>query len=377
VNSWEHHRITPLVDRIDATWSIGSYRTGLSRWTANPLRLLDMFVDIARTSAGLVRDVRRVDATHVLVPDHVAAARNVWALLWFRLRGGTVIMRLGNAPDRTAFYAAYWRWFVNAVTDRFVCNSRFTEQELLALGLPSRKVSVVHNCLPSGRGDSGDQPRIPGRIVYVGQIIPGKGLHLLLDAVALVAGRGLDVTLDVVGDIDGWTDPKWVPYRKELRARAAAPDLAGRVAFLGWRDPVAPYLARASVHCAPSLPELREGFGLVNLEAKAAATPSVVFASGAFPELFTHLHDGWICRDATAAALAEGLEYFLSDPDRLIAAQLAARQSLVHFDREVFAARWWRIFEPTEIEATSTAVVAASLAAPPIHRHPDHAHHSG
>ena len=39
-------------------------------------------------------------------------------------------------------------------------------------------------------------------------------------------------------------------------------------------------MARASVHCCPSLPDIREAFGLVVLEAKAAGLPSVVTPSG-------------------------------------------------------------------------------------------------
>ena len=65
-------------------------------------------------------------------------------------------------------------------------------------------------------------PRIPGRIIFVGQIIPEKGLDLLLDAVALLRARGVDATLDVVGDIDGWESPAYRGHRAALRAARRA-----------------------------------------------------------------------------------------------------------------------------------------------------------
>ena len=51
--------------------------------------------------------------------------------------------------------------------------------------------------------------KIPGRVIFVGQIIPEKGVDLLLDALAMVRGRGVDATLDVVGDMDGWEAPAY------------------------------------------------------------------------------------------------------------------------------------------------------------------------
>jgi hypothetical protein len=98
VNSWEHHRITPLADSIGATWSIGFYRDQLDRHTRNLAKLIRMGLDIGRTSAGLVRDAVWFAPTHVLVPDVVTAVRNLPALIGLRLLGKRVVFRLSNAP---------------------------------------------------------------------------------------------------------------------------------------------------------------------------------------------------------------------------------------------------------------------------------------
>lgn len=120
--------------------------------------------------------------------------------------------------------------------------------------------------------------------------------------------------------------------------------MAGRVRFLGWREDVPELLAAAAIHCCPSLPELREGFGLVNIEAKQAGIPSVVFSTGALPELIAHRVDGWVCYEVSAEALAEGIEYFLSDSSRLAELGQAAFRSVERFGWERFAGEWQEVF---------------------------------
>jgi glycosyltransferase involved in cell wall biosynthesis len=361
VNSWENHRIVPLAERVGATWSTGSYHEPLSRRIRNPIRAARIVLDILKTSAGLMRDARRFRATHVLVPEFTTALRNAPALAVLRLFGVRVVLRLGNAPEPAPFYRRLWRWSIDPVVDRFVCNSRFTQRELLAHGISPRKVLQIYNTVPTRDGvaqvSGGRDPR---KLIYVGQVIPEKGLDVLLDAVGILVGAGHDVRLDVVGDMEGWVSGTYTGYREKVRERAAAPDLAGRVSFLGHREDVPDLLAGAGVHCCPSQPAQREGFGVVNIEAKQAGIPSVVFPTGALPELIAHGTDGWMCASPTAAALAEGIEYFLADPDRLDRAGRAARASLEPFNRERFTEAWWRVFR---IEAGDTAGSAEPVGA--------------
>jgi glycosyltransferase involved in cell wall biosynthesis len=359
VNSWENHRIIPMAERVGATWSTGSCHEPLSRHMRNPIRMARLVLDILKTSAGLMRDVRRFRATHVLVPEFTTVLRNAPALAVLRLLGVRVILRLGSAPDAGPFYRRLWRWGINPVVDLFVCNSRFTLRELLAHGISPGKTLQIYNAVPTREGFvQRSTPRDPHKLIYVGQVIPEKGIDVLLDAVGVLVDRGHDVRLDVVGDMEGWVSNSYTGYREKLRARAAATDLAGRVSFLGHREDVPGLLAGASIHCCPSLPAQREGFGVVNIEAKQAGIPSVVFPTGALPEIVAHGVDGWLCDSPTAAALAEGIEYFLADPVRLERAGLAARASLERFSRERFAEAWWRVFR---IGADAAAVSVDSV----------------
>jgi glycosyltransferase involved in cell wall biosynthesis len=344
LNEWDSRRIAALAEASGATWSTVSARQPLSRRTADPRKLFAMLLDVLVSSVELLREVRRHGATHVFLPDFMAAIRCAPALAWLRLRGMPVVMRVGNAPADTPFYRALWRTPINAVTTRFVCNSAFTAGELLDCGVPAGKVSRIYNTLPL-RIDPAQAREIPAAdIIFVGQLIPEKGVDLLLDACARLLSDGHDLRLSIVGDLDGWVPPSFIGYRESLQARANRPDLAGHVAFLGYREDVPALLAASAVHCCPSQPQIRESLANVVIEAKRAGIPSVVTCAGSLPEMVAHRETGWVCDTATPEALAEGLAYFLGDPAARLAAGRAAAASLDRFDPDVFSAAWWDVF---------------------------------
>ena len=351
VNGWENFRITPLAEASGATWSVGPYRYPLRRRHLTPAIVARMIVEMARVSVDLLRVARRVKPTHVLLPEFHAVLRNAPALWWLRLRGVRTIARLGNAPLGGRFNRRLWRFAIDPFVDHYVANSNFTRDELLAHGIRSDKVRTIVNMAPRRTAAwDPDASRIPGRLIFVGQIIPEKGLDLLLDALAIVRGRGIDASLDVVGDIDGWEAPAHRGHRAALRARAAGADLGGAVTFLGYREDVPQLMGRASLHCCPSRPEQREAFGNVVVEAKASGVPSIVTPSGDLPDLVRHKVDGWVCAAADARSIADGIEHFFSRPDALAAAGRAARASSASYGEDRFASAWAAVFATQELE---------------------------
>lgn len=351
VNTWanwdrplEPHPIAELGERLGATWSTGYYRERFNRRERNPWRIARTMWDVVCTSGGLMKDAAAFRPTHILVPEFLVALRNAPALFVLKLLGVRVILRLGNVAAAGKLYRRLWRYAVNPVVTQLVCNSAYTQQTLLSHGIRSTKTTVILNTVPTRAAamTPGAARRDRRKIVYVGQILPEKGIDLVVDALALLVSRGIDATLDVVGRVDGWINPMHRPFHAALRERAARPDVADRIRFLGWRDDVPQLLASGGVHCCPSREP--EGFGLVVIEAKQAATPSVVTSRGALPALVEHMTTGWVCPAATAASIAEGLAYFLEDAERQARAGEAAHASLEAFSRERFAANWLTVF---------------------------------
>ncbi len=368
VNSWGSSPIADLAASVGASWVPGYYRRPL-KWRGVSVRdAARLAWEVVRVSAMLVRETRLRRATHVLVPDLGAALYNLPALAFLRVLGLTVIARLGNAPEQLPLYRFLWGRLINAVVTEFVANSKFTAEALTTDGVPAAKIRII-GVPPPLRFEAvspGGVSKRDGRIIYVGQLIPGKGCDRLLDAVAHLAHRGYDVSADIVGDTDRWEPSAWKGYIATLRARAARPDLAGRVTFLGAREDVPALLAGAALHCFPSRSELREGFGIVVVEAKAAGVPSVVTPSGALPELISHEVDGFVCADDSVSSLVAGLEYFLADRNRLIEAGRRARASSALYTRERLLEKWLAVFRMPAADLNPPAALAGI-----VHSHGD------
>lgn len=105
--------------------------------------------------------------------------------------------------------------------------------------------------------------KLDGPFLFVGRLVPYKGLDVLLRAMALATS----IDLVIVGE---------GPLEGELKAQAENLQVADRVRFAGPMDEagVADHLARARALVLPSL-DVSETFGLVQLEAMASGVPVV------------------------------------------------------------------------------------------------------
>ncbi len=352
LNQGERDFDASVVEDFGATWSPATPRVELSAaCLKSPRRLARATAGICRSSAHTLAQVVQTRATHVFSPTHLDVVRRAPALAVARALGVRSVLRLGTAPGQGPFQAAVWRYLVDPFVDEFVCNSSFTQRELLATGVSSRKSRVIYNCLPE-RGRSSEAPSAPPasgrRLVYVGQTIPEKGLLELLEAFAAAGSQAPDLTLDVLGKMSGWEHPAYRGFRAALVRRAEAPGLAGRVRFLGFRDDVPALLAGAAALCCPSTVRVREGFGVVVLEAKAAGVPALVTPSGALPELVRDGVDGWLCADDTPQALEAGLRRLLATPPATLRAmgESARIDAERRFTRRAFDDSWVQVFAP-------------------------------
>jgi glycosyltransferase involved in cell wall biosynthesis len=86
----------------------------------------------------------------------------------------------------------------------------------------------------------------------------------------------------------------------------------------------------------------------------------VVTRSGALPEMVRHTVDGWVCGEVTASAIAEGLEYFLSDRERARRAGEEARAWERAFSPSRFASEWGDVFASRADLVASTVRTQAS-----------------
>jgi glycosyltransferase involved in cell wall biosynthesis len=164
-------------------------------------------------------------------------------------------------------------------------------------------------------------------IGFLGRICPDKGLHLLLEAVHLLAAEPGVPAFRVRAA--GYLDPGDRPYLADLLRQAAAWGLGQRFEYLGELDRPAKiaFLESLDVLAAPSV--LPESKGLVVLEAWASGVPAVLPAHGAFPEMIADTGGGLLFAPGSAAELAAALARTLREP-RLAEACGRQAQQAVH-----------------------------------------------
>jgi glycosyltransferase involved in cell wall biosynthesis/uncharacterized membrane protein YbhN (UPF0104 family) len=147
-------------------------------------------------------------------------------------------------------------------------------------------------------------PHPPVRVVAAGRLVPEKGFEVLIEAVRILAAEGLDLTVDIVGD---------GPGAGRLEALAQAAD--GRVRVI---SPLAPSEFRSRIERAHALvaPSLREGMGLVALEALAHGRPVIASRTGGLPEAVADGEDGLLVPPGDPRALAEAIRQLPLPPPR-------------------------------------------------------------
>jgi glycosyltransferase involved in cell wall biosynthesis len=165
------------------------------------------------------------------------------------------------------------------------------------LGIP------LHKAEPSRVQKRSEVPDI----LFVGRLVPKKGLSFLLRACSLLSERGYRYRLVIVGD---------GPLAEVHRAESSR--LGVTAEFLGALPPprVREQLASARIFAMPSTQASdgdNEGLPIVSLEAQAAELPIVAFAQGPVLEAVHDGVNGLLAPDKSVEGLAAALGALLDD----------------------------------------------------------------
>ena len=135
------------------------------------------------------------------------------------------------------------------------------------------------------------------RIVFLGQLVERKGLHVLVEAFARLRGRA--ELLLIGGD---WRQPG---YPQRIRDLARDLGVIDRIHFDGHRGDVGAVLKTADILVLPSLGEARPR---VIIEAMSLGIPVVASHVGGIPSLVNHGAAGLLVPPADPVSLAAALD---------------------------------------------------------------------
>lgn len=264
-----------------------------------------------------------------------ASSFGVWTILALLLkpllRWRVIIAYEGSSPGvdyRNSTLRLFVRRLMVWLADAYITNSQAGSEYLTAILKANKdRVFVKPYEIPDKRtlpsSTEGKEPKLLELqhpiFLFVGHVIPRKGLPLLLQACAILQTRGYErYTLLVVGDGSQQQELATFCQEHQLIDRV---QWAGRVAY----DQIGTYFDQADVFV---LPTLEDTWGVVTLEAMLLGKPILCSTGAGTAELVVPGENGYVFAPDDPDKLADLMQKFLDDPS-LIAAMGARSQQIM------------------------------------------------
>ncbi|RIV28759.1 glycosyltransferase family 1 protein [Alicyclobacillaceae bacterium I2511] len=180
-------------------------------------------------------------------------------------------------------------------------------------------------------------PPPPLRLIYVGRIIPQKGVHVLLTALHQLKLQGQSIHLTMVGKT-----PPWERAYGMTIERLGKGLHINRLGFLPPRVLPAHLWEHHALVC-PS--QYKEAFGLVNVEAMAAGLPVIASRIGGIPEIVDESCGQLVTTPQSPHNWVRALNHWLEHPQTYLQACTGAKKRVQKFPWEQTARQFAILYE--------------------------------
>lgn len=291
------NRRPDLAVRVLDTYGPGSFQ-------AMPLWFLAALVRLA--GYGLTG---AASVIHVHMAERGSVARKGALMALARALRVPVVLHLhaGQLHEQVAAAGVWERRAIAAaigLADEVVVLGRF-HRDFVATTFPrgGRRVTVLPNAVPGPIKAPIRPVRKTTRLLFLGRIVPVKGLPVLFKALSSPELIKRDWILRLVGDGER--------ERHEIMVRECG--LEDRVTFTGWQSQAdcRRELAEADVLVQPSF---AEGLPMAILEAMAYGLAIVATPVGSVGDALSHETSGLLVPPRDAGALAQALARAIDDP---------------------------------------------------------------
>ena len=279
---------------------------------------------IAKKAAGERVGLIQAASNHVNALPALVAARRLGLPFQYEMRGLWELSRASrepgyeNSPD--FIFGLELEGLVAAQADRvLVISEQLKNYAAKKWSIPPERFSLLPNCIDPHRVPPAEPEAVSANTIgYTGSLIGYEGLDTLIEAVALLAGRGQDVRLEIIGDGEDRPKLERLVERLSLADRVF---LRGRV---GPKEALA-RLSRCALACLPRKPflvsEIVPPIKLV--EALALAKPVIVPDLPVFRDEMGARPAGFFFQAGEASDLARVIGLALADSKAL--AELGAK----------------------------------------------------
>jgi len=188
------------------------------------------------------------------------------------------------------------------------------------------KIHIIH-CAVGEKFLSSEVIDIPtdNKLVCVGRLCEQKGQIQLVQAIANVIDKGIDLELTLVGDGE---------MRPEVEHAIAERNIQENVTITGWatEDEVHHYINNSK---ALILPSFAEGLPVVIMEAFALGRPVLSTYIAGIPELVKPKLNGWLCAASDIESITESIIELLSHDPSTLANMGNHGRTLVHNNHNI------------------------------------------
>jgi glycosyltransferase involved in cell wall biosynthesis len=210
-------------------------------------------------------------------------------------------------------------WAAVRDADRLIAVSPSLRQYMITGGIASDRVVCVTNGVPA-LGNARDRvpPTGTWMLGTIALFRPRKGVEVLLESLAAMRSRDIDVRLRAVGGFE--TEA----YEWAIHALADKLGLNDAIDWIGFTRGVNRELAKMDVFVLPSL--FGEGLPMVVLEAMAAGVPVVASHVEGVPDAVQHRQTGLLVDPGSVSQLSRAIEEMVSGRVDYAAYSRAARR---------------------------------------------------
>lgn len=159
----------------------------------------------------------------------------------------------------------------------FIANSCATSEGVMRI-FPSASTDVVYNGVDLDKFYFSENipANRPFRILFIGRVVPEKGIHLLIESVERLHRECYDIELLILGD----APPGRRDYFEEIEKKASE---SQKISILGYIQNPENFIRDCHAVAVPSMWE--EAFGRVIVEAMACGRPVIASRVGGMPEV--------------------------------------------------------------------------------------------
>ena len=207
----------------------------------------------------------------------------------------------------------------------FAVVSESTRREMIAKGISPENMTVIPNCirpdllqtaarlqrsesnavpLPSASSDRASQPFV---IAYFGRLKRYKSAHHLIQAFARIADEFPFAEAHIIGKGDA--EPELRAVAQELGLNSPEQE---RVRFLGYVPEERKIETLSAAYCVVN-PSLKEGWGIINIEANACGAPVIAANTPGLQDSVRHGESGLLYEYGDIEALAAALRLIMND----------------------------------------------------------------